>query len=271
MTVIFLLKDILSLRKCILFSCCESQKYWPASFSLIFVSLVWLSPGPEMCLLSTSHPERGLPSLSQMCSGTSFLAKVINAEMLLISRKSSGPWRTRTRSGVPERPGRKERHQHPIDSSGKFPFISLASKKKESPSHTQELELSSMGAIVWAVRPRDYNKAMEIDCLPGSQWVHRPHHRKQRVWFSTVPADVIGWTSTDASLKIFYERGECVSVESFVNNDDIKEIVKRLQVSVFLPLPFHQAFHAGESQVIEARPVLLLGPLKTPFHGGKEP
>lgn len=201
------------------------------------------------------------------------LAKVINAENAAHKSEKFRAMATRTRQEYLKDLAEKNVTNTPIDPSGKFPFISLASKKKEKSKPYPGAELSSMGAIVWAVRAKDYNKAMEIDCLLGvsSEFIVLIEQETKSVVFNCSCRDVIGWTSTDASLKIFYERGECVSVESFVNNDDIKEIVKRLQVSVFLPLPFHQAFHAGESQVIEACPVLLLGPLKTPFMVGRNP
>lgn len=52
------------------------------------------------------------------------------------------------------------------------------------------------------------------------------------VVFNCATKDVIGWTlSSPASLKIFYERGESVSLRSISNNtEDFKEVVKRLEV-----------------------------------------
>lgn len=128
-----------------------------------------------------------------------------------------------------------------------------------------------MGAIVWAVRAKDYNKAMEIDCLLGisNEFIVLIEQETKSVVFNCSCRDVIGWTSTDSSLKIFYERGECVSVESFINSEDIKEIVKRLQVSLLLPLICmqflsHKAFITNSSQVMEASAVLL-ATLKLPL------
>ena len=147
---------------------------------------------------------------------------------------------TRTRQEYLKDLAEKNVTNTPIDPSGKFPFISLASKKKEKSKPYPGAELSSMGAIVWAVRAKDYSKAMEIDCLLGvsNEFIVLIEQETKSVVFNCSCRDVIGWTSTDTSLKVFYERGECVSVESFINNEDIKEIVKRLQVSVFLPLTY---------------------------------
>uniref|UniRef100_A0A3Q2HW37 Signal induced proliferation associated 1 like 1 n=1 Tax=Equus caballus TaxID=9796 RepID=A0A3Q2HW37_HORSE len=159
------------------------------------------------------------------------LAKVINAENAAHKSEKFRAMATRTRQEYLKDLAEKNVTNTPIDPSGKFPFISLASKKKEKSKPYPGAELSSMGAIVWAVRAKDYNKAMEIDCLLGisNEFIVLIEQETKSVVFNCSCRDVIGWTSTDSSLKIFYERGECISVESFINSEDIKEIVKRLQ------------------------------------------
>ncbi|KAM9202381.1 signal-induced proliferation-associated 1-like protein 1 isoform 3-T3 [Dugong dugon] len=159
------------------------------------------------------------------------LAKVINAENAAHKSEKFRAMATRTRQEYLKDLAEKNVTNTPIDPSGKFPFISLASKKKEKSKPYPGAELSSMGAIVWAIRAKDYNQAMEIDCLLGisNEFIVLIEQETKSVVFNCSCRDVIGWTSTDTSLKIFYERGECVSVESFINNEDIKEIVKRLQ------------------------------------------
>lgn len=187
------------------------------------------------------------------------LAKVINAENAAHKSEKFRAMATRTRQEYLKDLAEKNVTNTPIDPSGKFPFISLASKKKEKSKPYPGAELSSMGAIVWAVRAKDYNTAMEIDCLLGisNEFIVLIEQETKSVVFNCSCRDVIGWTSTDTSLKIFYERGECVSVESFISNEEIKEIVKRLQVSLSLPLthvqfPFYKAFNTDQSQVTEA-------------------
>ncbi|KAM4853852.1 signal-induced proliferation-associated 1-like protein 1 isoform 2-T4 [Thomomys bottae] len=159
------------------------------------------------------------------------LAKVINAENAAHKSEKFRAMATRTRQEYLKDLAEKNVTNTPIDPSGKFPFISLASKKKEKSKPYPGAELSSMGAIVWTVRAKDYNKAMEIDCLLGisNEFIVLIEQETKSVVFNCSCRDVIGWTSTDTSVKIFYERGECVSVESFISNEDIKEIVKRLQ------------------------------------------
>ncbi|NP_001394342.1 signal-induced proliferation-associated 1-like protein 1 isoform 7 [Mus musculus] len=159
------------------------------------------------------------------------LAKVINAENAAHKSEKFRAMATRTRQEYLKDLAEKNVTNTPIDPSGKFPFISLASKKKEKSKPYPGAELSSMGAIVWAVRAKDYNKAMEFDCLLGisSEFIVLIEQETKSVAFNCSCRDVIGWTSSDTSLKIFYERGECVSVESFISGEDIKEIVRRLQ------------------------------------------
>ncbi|XP_048654867.1 signal-induced proliferation-associated 1-like protein 1 isoform X8 [Marmota marmota marmota] len=159
------------------------------------------------------------------------LAKVINAENAAHKSEKFRAMATRTRQEYLKDLAEKNVTNTPIDPSGKFPFISLASKKKEKSKPYPGAELSSMGAIVWAVRAKDYTKAMELDCLLGisNEFIVLIEQETKSVVFNCSCRDVLGWTSTDTSLKIFYERGECVSVESFISNEDIKEIVRRLQ------------------------------------------
>ncbi|XP_062037429.1 signal-induced proliferation-associated 1-like protein 1 isoform X1 [Lepus europaeus] len=159
------------------------------------------------------------------------LAKVINAENAAHKSEKFRAMATRTRQEYLKDLAEKNVTNTPIDPSGKFPFISLASKKKEKSKPYPGAELSSMGAIVWAVRAKDYNTAMEIDCLLGisNEFIVLIEQETKSVVFNCSCRDVIGWTSADTSLRVFYERGECISVESFMNSEDIKEIVKRLQ------------------------------------------
>ncbi|KAM7163365.1 signal-induced proliferation-associated 1-like protein 1 isoform 3-T11 [Macrochelys suwanniensis] len=160
------------------------------------------------------------------------LAKVINAENAAHKSEKFRAMATRTRQEYLKDLAEKNVTNTPIDPSGKFPFISLASKKKEKSKPYPGAELHSSGAIVWSVHAKDYCKGMEIDCLLGvsNEFVVLIEQDTKSVVFNCSCRDVIGWTSTDTSVKLFYDRGECVSVESFINNsDDIKGVVKRLE------------------------------------------
>ena len=80
------------------------------------------------------------------------MAKVINAENAAHKSEKFRAMATRTRQEYLKDLAEKNVTNTPIDPSGKFPFISLASKKKEKSKPYPGAELSSMGAIVWAVR-----------------------------------------------------------------------------------------------------------------------
>ncbi|KAK7806687.1 hypothetical protein U0070_026183, partial [Myodes glareolus] len=199
------------------------------------------APGRRSCTVAVTR-SRDVPSFGPpIPKGVTFpksnvfrdflLAKVINAENAAHKSEKFRAMATRTRQEYLKDLAEKNVTNTPIDPSGKFPFISLASKKKEKSKPYPGAELSSMGAIVWAIRAKDYNKAMEFDCLLGisNEFIVLIEQETKSVAFNCSCRDVIGWTSSDTSLKIFYERGECVSVESFISSEDIKEIVKRLQ------------------------------------------
>ncbi|KAG8126083.1 hypothetical protein E2320_021186, partial [Naja naja] len=160
------------------------------------------------------------------------LAKVINAENAAHKSEKFRAMATRTRQEYLKDLAEKNVTNTPIDPSGKFPFISLASKKKEKSKPHPGVELHSSGAVVWILHAKDYSKGLDIDCLLGisNEFVVVIEQDTKSVVFNCSCKDVIGWTSTDTSVKIFYERGECVSVESFKNPEDIKEIVKRLEL-----------------------------------------
>ncbi|XP_070614645.1 signal-induced proliferation-associated 1-like protein 1 isoform X2 [Erythrolamprus reginae] len=160
------------------------------------------------------------------------LAKVINAENAAHKSEKFRAMATRTRQEYLKDLAEKNVTNTPIDPSGKFPFISLASKKKEKSKPHPGVELHSSGAVVWILHAKDYSKGLDIDCLLGisNEFVVVIEQETKSVVFNCSCRDVIGWTSTDTSVKIFYERGECVSVESFKNPEDIKEIVKRLEL-----------------------------------------
>ncbi|XP_032084227.1 signal-induced proliferation-associated 1-like protein 1 isoform X2 [Thamnophis elegans] len=160
------------------------------------------------------------------------LAKVINAENAAHKSEKFRAMATRTRQEYLKDLAEKNVTNTPIDPSGKFPFISLASKKKEKSKPHPGIELHSSGAVIWILHAKDYSKGFDIDCLLGisNEFVVVIEQDTKSVVFNCSCRDVIGWTSTDTSVKIFYERGECVSVESFKNPEDIKEIVKRLEL-----------------------------------------
>nr|XP_033807111.1 signal-induced proliferation-associated 1-like protein 1 isoform X2 [Geotrypetes seraphini] len=161
------------------------------------------------------------------------LAKVINAENAAHKSEKFRAMATRTRQEYLKDLAEKNVTNTSIDPSGKFPFISLASKKKEKSKPYPGAELHSLGAIIWNVHADDYSAAVEIECLLAisNEIVALVEQDSKSVVFNCSCRDAIGWTSTDTSVKIFYERGEYIFVRSFNNNtEDIKEIVKRLEI-----------------------------------------
>ncbi|XP_069587505.1 signal-induced proliferation-associated 1-like protein 1 isoform X5 [Ranitomeya imitator] len=161
------------------------------------------------------------------------LTKVINAENAAHKSEKFRAMATRTHQEYLKDLAEKNVTNTSIDSSGKFPFISLASKKKEKAKPYPWAELYSTGAIVWSVQVEDFSNALEIECLLciSNEILALLDQETKNVIFNCSSRDVIGWTSNNATVKIFYERGECVFIRSYINNsDEIKEIVKRLEI-----------------------------------------
>ncbi|KAM4014514.1 signal-induced proliferation-associated 1-like protein 1 isoform 3-T3 [Anomaloglossus baeobatrachus] len=161
------------------------------------------------------------------------LAKVINAENAAHKSEKFRAMATRTHQEYLKDLAEKNVTNTSIDSSGKFPFISLASKKKEKAKPYPWAELYSTGAIVWSVQVEDFSNALEIECLLciSNEILALLDQESKNVIFNCSSRDVIGWTSNNTTVKVFYERGECVFIRSYSNNsDEIKEIVKRLEI-----------------------------------------
>lgn len=161
------------------------------------------------------------------------LAKVINAENAAHKSEKFRAMATRTHQEYLKDLAEKNVTNTSIDSSGKFPFISLASKKKEKAKPYPWAELYSSGAIVWSVHVEDFSNALEIESLLciSNEILALLDQETKSVLFNCSSRDVIGWTSNNTTVKIFYERGECVFIRSYSNNsDEIKEIVKRLEI-----------------------------------------
>lgn len=161
------------------------------------------------------------------------LAKVINAENAAHKSEKFLAMATRTHQEYLKDLAEKNVTNTSIDSSGKFPFISLASKKKEKAKPYSWAELYSTGAIVWSVQVEDFSNALEIDCLlcVSNEILALIDQETKSVLFNCSSRDIIGWTSNNTTIKMFYERGDSVFVRSYSHNtDDIKEIVKRLEI-----------------------------------------
>lgn len=162
------------------------------------------------------------------------LAKVINAENAAHKSDKFHTMATRTRHEYLKDLAENSVTSTPIDSSGKFNLISLASKKREKTRARAGAEQQSAGAIVWRVLAQDYLQGMEIECLLGisNEFVVLLDLATKEVVFNCFCVDVIGWTPDSCNLKIFYGRGDHIFVRAPENNpEDVKEIVQRLKVS----------------------------------------
>ncbi|KAA8583035.1 hypothetical protein FQN60_015581, partial [Etheostoma spectabile] len=161
------------------------------------------------------------------------LAKVINAENAAHKSHKFRAMATRTRQEYLRDLAERHTTSTPIDPSGKFPFISLAHKKKEKSKPYEGAELRSLGAVTWLVHVEDHGTGGELEALLSisNDFLILLDQEAKAVVFNCATKDVIGWTlGSPASLRIFYERGESVSLRSISNNtEDFKEVVKRLE------------------------------------------
>ncbi|CAG5866332.1 unnamed protein product [Menidia menidia] len=162
------------------------------------------------------------------------LAKVINAENAAHKSDKFGAMATRTRQEYLRDLAERHVTTTPVEPTGKFPFISLAHKRREKVRPYSGAELRSLGAITWQVHAEDQVAGAERECLLAisNDFIILLDQEAKAVVFNCATRDVIGWsTGSPASMKIYYERGESVSLRSINNNtEDFGEVVKRLEL-----------------------------------------
>ncbi|XP_039994715.1 signal-induced proliferation-associated 1-like protein 2 isoform X6 [Xiphias gladius] len=161
------------------------------------------------------------------------LAKVINGENAAHKSEKFRAMATRTRQEYLKDLAENFVSTATIDSAVKFSFITLGAKKKEKVKPRKDAHLFSVGAITWSVRARDYSQTMDVDCLLGisNEFIVLIEEDSKNVVFNCSCRDVIGWTSGIMSIKIFYERGECIMLSAHDNcGEDIREMVQRLEM-----------------------------------------
>ncbi|XP_066553473.1 signal-induced proliferation-associated 1-like protein 2 isoform X2 [Amia ocellicauda] len=161
------------------------------------------------------------------------LAKVINAENAAHKSEKFRAMATRTRQEYLKDLAENFVTTATVDSTVKFSFITLGAKKKEKTKPRKDAHLYSIGAITWNVIARDFGQSADIECLLGisNEFIMLIEEESKNVVFNCSCRDVIGWTSGVMSIKIFYERGECVVLSALDNcGEDIREIVQRLEI-----------------------------------------
>nr|XP_042696403.1 LOW QUALITY PROTEIN: signal-induced proliferation-associated 1-like protein 3 [Chrysemys picta bellii] len=161
------------------------------------------------------------------------LAKVINAENAAHKSDKFHTMATRTRQEYLKDLAENCVTNTPIDSTGKFNLISLTSKKKEKMKARMGAEQYSSGAIAWRVLAQDFAQGVEIECILAisNEFIVLLDLGTKEVVFNCFCGDVIGWTPDPGTLRIFYGRGDHVSIQAADSSpEDIKEIVQRLKV-----------------------------------------
>ncbi|KAJ4948193.1 hypothetical protein JOQ06_019730, partial [Pogonophryne albipinna] len=162
------------------------------------------------------------------------LAKVINGENAAHKSEKFRAMATRTRQEYLKDLAENFVSTATIDSAVKFSFITLGAKKKEKVKPRKDAQMLSVGAITWSVRARDFGQSLDVDCLLGisNEFIVLIEEESKNVVFNCSCRDVIGWTSGIMSIKIFYERGECVMLSAHDNcGEDIREMVQRLEIT----------------------------------------
>lgn len=192
------------------------------------------------------------------------LAKVINAENAAHKSEKFRAMATRTRQEYLKDLAENFVTTATVETSAKFSFITLGAKKKEKVKPRKDAHLFSVGAIMWHVVARDFGQSADIECLLGvsNEFIMLIEKDSRNVVFNCSCRDVIGWTSGLMSIKVFYERGECILLSSVDScAEDIREIVQRLGVSTGFvsPPPFGLQLHIHNFRCGSSTPDVLPG------------
>ncbi|KAM4619729.1 signal-induced proliferation-associated protein 1 isoform 1-T3 [Polymixia lowei] len=171
------------------------------------------------------------------------LAKAVNAENGAEKSEKFRSMATRTRQEYLKDLAENYVTTTPIDSSTKFPLLSLGGKRKDKMKGAKGAELHSAGALVWAVMVNSGEEGEVVEhklpCLLGvsAESVVLIERYTRKVVFNCSCRDVIGWKVVTESkeggpcLDIFYERGESVSISVMDSQaEDIREVVQRLEL-----------------------------------------
>ncbi|XP_056264483.1 signal-induced proliferation-associated protein 1 isoform X3 [Pseudoliparis swirei] len=172
------------------------------------------------------------------------LAKAVNAENAAEKSEKFRSMATRTRQEYLKDLAENYVTTTPIDSSTKFPLLSLGGKRKDKLKGAKGAELHGAGALVWAVMVNGGDDGesgeLRLPCLLGvsAESVVLIERCTRRVVFNCSCRDVIGWKAVTATkeggpcLDIFYERGESVSITVMMESqgEDIREVVQRLEL-----------------------------------------
>ncbi|KAJ8276563.1 hypothetical protein COCON_G00083150 [Conger conger] len=169
------------------------------------------------------------------------LAKAVNAESAAEKSEKFRSMATRTRQEYLKDLAENYVTTTALDSSNKFPLLSLGSKRKDKLKGAKGLELHSAGALVWMVTATGDGAAEQtLPCLlaVSSESVVLIERGSRMVVFNCCCRDVIGWkvvteggTRNGPSLDIFYHRGQSVSISlPGGQSEDIREVVQRLEL-----------------------------------------
>ncbi|KAK3553798.1 hypothetical protein QTP70_012234 [Hemibagrus guttatus] len=174
------------------------------------------------------------------------LAKVINGENAAHKSEKFYAMATRTRQEYLKDLAENFVSTATVDSALKFSFITLGAKKKERVIPRRDAHLHSTGAIMWSVVAWDFCQSVDVHCLLGisNEFIVLIKEDTKNVIFNCSCRDVIGWTSTIISIKVYYERGECImfsAQEGF--EEDIRQIIQRLENSRDLSPPIPTCLH----------------------------
>ncbi|XP_055644426.1 signal-induced proliferation-associated 1-like protein 2 isoform X2 [Toxorhynchites rutilus septentrionalis] len=159
------------------------------------------------------------------------LSKVINAENAAHRSEKFATMATRTRQEYLKDLTGNFCSATLVDTGQKFSIF--PSKKRERSKPRFSGDLTQRGAFCWQVVLHDSGQSTQVDCFLGisAETFVLIEECSRQIIFVTPCKAILGWSTSQNSLRVYYHQGECVTLNmrDTGDRDEQLEVIERLR------------------------------------------
>ncbi|XP_062548577.1 signal-induced proliferation-associated 1-like protein 1 isoform X2 [Armigeres subalbatus] len=159
------------------------------------------------------------------------LSKVINAENAAHRSEKFATMATRTRQEYLKDLTSNYCSATLVDTGQKFSIF--PSKKRERSKPRFSGDLTQRGAFCWQVVLHDSGMSTQVDCFLGisAETFVLIEECSRQIIFVTPCKAILGWSTSQNSLRVYYHQGECVTLNmrDSGDRDEQLEVIERLR------------------------------------------
>ncbi|XP_065083536.1 signal-induced proliferation-associated 1-like protein 1 isoform X2 [Ochlerotatus camptorhynchus] len=159
------------------------------------------------------------------------LSKVINAENAAHRSEKFATMATRTRQEYLKDLTSNYCSAALVDTGQKFSIF--PSKKRERSKPRFSGDLTQRGAFCWQVVLHDSGMSTQVDCFLGisAETFVLIEECSRQIIFVTPCKAILGWSTSQNSLRVYYHQGECVTLNmrDSGDRDEQLEVIERLR------------------------------------------